>query len=74
MTTYFTVTNLYWIFIVLGLGMVAWGLIQRFRGSTPDGGKTPDDIDEDHAEGMLAISSGLVILLGVAAYWYFTTR
>ena len=64
---------LYFVFTLLGLGLVAWGLIQRFRGSTPLIGTTDNAIDEDHAESLLCACAGIGLLLTAAAFWYLAS-
>ncbi|MCA0327242.1 MAG: hypothetical protein LCH89_16820 [Proteobacteria bacterium] len=63
----------YLVFSLLGASLVAWGLIQRFRGSAPECGSSPEAIDQDHAEGLAAMCSGLLMLLTVALFHYFIT-
>jgi hypothetical protein len=53
-------------------GLIAWGLIQRFRGSPPAQGNSPRARSDDQAEGLVAIASGVVMALSVLAYWWFT--
>ena len=61
----------YWVFGLVAPGLVLWGLIQRFRGSAPAAGDTPQARRDDQAEGLLAISSGVIVALGVLAFWWF---
>ena len=56
--------------MLLALGLVLWGLIQRFRGSAPEAGDTPEARRDDQAEGLLAIGSGLLLALAVLAFWW----
>lgn len=64
-------SSFYLVFLLLALGLVLWGLIQRFRGSAPAAGDTPQARRDDQAEGLLAISSGVIVALGVLAFWWF---
>ena len=65
-------SSFYLVFVLLSLGLVVWGLIQRFRGSPPEAGDTPEARRDDQAEGRLAITSGVILALLVLAYWWFT--
>ena len=65
-------SSFYLVFVLLSLGLVVWGLIQRRRGSPPEAGDTPEARRDDQAEGMLAITSGVILALLVLAYWWFT--
>ncbi len=63
-------SSFYLVFALLALGLVLWGLIQRFRGSAPEAGDTPEARRDDQAEGLLAIGSGLLLALAVLAFWW----
>ena len=44
----------YWVFGLVAPGLIPWGLIQRFRGSAPTAGDSPEARTADRAESLPA--------------------
>ncbi len=75
MTLILSLKALFYVFGLLGLGLILWGLIQRFRGSPPDVSTTAtaNQIDADQAEGLLAVCTGVALLITAGAFRYLAT-
>lgn len=61
----------YLVFGLMAFSLIALGLTQRFRGSPSTGADDERALEDDRAEGMLAICSGVAIGLLTAAAYFF---